>query len=70
MIVCVCQSVSDREIRAAIRNGAMSLEQLQLELGVAACCGKCADTVYDVLIQEQSSIQSEAAPIACCREAA
>src|SRR5260363_100233 len=51
MIICVCQSVSDREVRAAIRNGVTSLEQLQLELGVASGCGKCTNAVCEMLIQ-------------------
>jgi bacterioferritin-associated ferredoxin len=49
MIVCVCKAVSDRLIRSAIGAGVDTFEDLQLELGVAVCCGKCADTVRDVL---------------------
>jgi bacterioferritin-associated ferredoxin len=49
MIVCVCKSVSDRTIRAAIEAGAVTFDELQFELGVALCCGKCADSVHDEL---------------------
>jgi bacterioferritin-associated ferredoxin len=49
MIVCVCKSVSDRTIRAAIEAGAVSFDELQFELGVALCCGKCADSVHGEL---------------------
>jgi bacterioferritin-associated ferredoxin len=48
MIVCVCKSVSDRKIRASIAEGVDSFDELQFELGVASCCGKCADSVRDV----------------------
>lgn len=41
MIVCVCQAVSDREIRSAVKGGASSLRDLTRELGVGTCCGKC-----------------------------
>lgn len=51
MIVCVCKSVSDRTIRASITEGADSFDELQFELGVATCCGKCEESVRDVLAQ-------------------
>ena len=51
MIVCVCKSVSDRKIRASIAEGVDSFDELQFELGVASCCGKCADSVRDVMMQ-------------------
>jgi bacterioferritin-associated ferredoxin len=41
MIVCVCKAVSDRHIRAAVKDGATSLRDLTRELGVGTCCGKC-----------------------------
>lgn len=49
MIVCVCKSVSDRKIRAAIAEGADTFEELQFELGVATCCGKCEESVREVM---------------------
>ena len=49
MIVCVCRRVSDRQIRDAVRDGADSLEHLQIDLGVAMQCGRCADCATRVL---------------------
>ncbi len=52
MIVCVCKSVSDRKIRASIADGvATTFDELQFELGVAMCCGKCEESVRDVMAQ-------------------
>jgi bacterioferritin-associated ferredoxin len=51
MIVCVCKSVSDRKIRAAIAEGMSSFDELQFELGVASCCGKCEESVRDVMAE-------------------
>jgi bacterioferritin-associated ferredoxin len=51
MIVCVCKSVSDRTIRSAIAEGIDSFDELQFELGVASCCGKCEESVRDVMLQ-------------------
>ncbi|HEV3104656.1 MAG TPA: (2Fe-2S)-binding protein [Trinickia sp.] len=51
MIVCVCKSVSDRKIRASIADGVDTFDELQFELGVATCCGKCEETVREVMAQ-------------------
>jgi bacterioferritin-associated ferredoxin len=49
MIVCVCRRVSDRDIRRAASEGAVSLECLKVDLGVATQCGRCADCATLVL---------------------
>ncbi|MBP0594922.1 (2Fe-2S)-binding protein [Paraburkholderia sp. LEh10] len=51
MIVCVCKSVSDRKIRASIAEGIDTFDELQFELGVAMCCGKCEASVREVMAQ-------------------
>jgi bacterioferritin-associated ferredoxin len=49
MIVCVCNNISDREIRQAVDLGLSSMAELRRDLGVATCCGKCASCAKDVL---------------------
>ena len=49
MIVCLCRRVSDHDIRRAADEGAVSLACLQIELGVAMRCGRCADCARRVL---------------------
>lgn len=44
MYVCVCNAVTDGEIRGAIARGARSLADLKSMLAVATCCGRCADS--------------------------
>lgn len=51
MIVCVCNNISDREIRQAIDLGLSSMGELRRDLGVSTCCGKCASYARDVLEQ-------------------
>ena len=51
MYVCVCNAVTDREIRGAVRLGARSLGDLQDTLGVATCCGRCTDCARTVLAE-------------------
>lgn len=49
MIVCVCNNISDREIRQAVELGLSSVAELRRDLGVATCCGKCASYAKQVL---------------------
>ena len=41
MYVCLCQGITDQQIRSAVRSGASSLHELRRGLGVASQCGKC-----------------------------
>ena len=43
MFVCVCNAISDRQIKETVAAGATSLTDLQNALGVATCCGCCAE---------------------------
>ncbi|MDQ2987812.1 MAG: (2Fe-2S)-binding protein [Pseudomonadota bacterium] len=48
MIVCVCNNISDREIRQAVDLGLSSMDELRRDLGIATCCGKCAEYAEQV----------------------
>ena len=54
MIVCVCNRISDREITRQARAG-MSFDDIQLELGVATCCGRCEGCARDIVAQCSAS---------------
>jgi bacterioferritin-associated ferredoxin len=49
MIVCVCNNISDREIRQAVDLGISSMPELHRELGVGTCCRKCVSYAREVL---------------------
>ena len=55
MIVCVCRRITDHQIRQAAADGAVSLECLQFELGVATQCGRCADCASHVLCDARAA---------------
>ena len=61
MIVCVCNNISDREIRQAVQLGVRSMVQLRNELGVGTCCGKCQGCAKKVL-REGLQAQENATP--------
>ena len=56
MYVCICKSVTDRQIRRAAADGVDTLYQLRDSLGVAAGCGSCADMAEAILQEETASI--------------
>lgn len=61
MIVCVCRRVSDHQIRQAAADGVATFDELQMELGVATQCGRCADCACDVLARARCA-QAAAQP--------
>ncbi|MDZ7748828.1 MAG: (2Fe-2S)-binding protein [Halofilum sp. (in: g-proteobacteria)] len=54
MYVCVCNAVTDRHIRHAVRNGVLTFEQLRMELRVSTCCGRCEPFARQVLAEAVS----------------
>jgi bacterioferritin-associated ferredoxin len=55
MIVCLCNNVSDREIRQALDLGLSTMAELRRDLRVAADCGACVDCAKRVLSAHQGS---------------
>jgi bacterioferritin-associated ferredoxin len=51
MYVCVCNAVTDRQIRRAVHRGVLTFQQLQLELAISTCCGRCEPTARRVLAE-------------------
>ena len=54
MYVCICNSVTDRDIHEAAARGARTVKDLRRELGVASDCGKCASCAREVLRDARS----------------
>jgi bacterioferritin-associated ferredoxin len=48
MIVCLCQRISDRDIRHAAESGIRDFETLQDETAIARNCGCCHDCAREV----------------------
>ncbi len=51
MYVCVCNAVSDKAIKQAVKQGHESLEAIQRELAVGTCCGRCKTFAQEVIRQ-------------------
>ena len=55
MYVCICNAITDKQIRKAAKAGVTTLSALQAELGVATNCGNCGDSALQLLRQEAPS---------------
>ena len=42
MYICVCNAVTDSDIKRAVENGANSMQHLKSSLGVSTNCGSCS----------------------------
>lgn len=51
MIVCLCHAVRDRELDAAIAEGASTVEEVGRACGAGTGCGSCIPDVEDRLAQ-------------------
>lgn len=49
MYICVCNAVTEQQIRDAVHAGVSTLSELGLKLGVAAGCGTCQAFAAEVL---------------------
>jgi bacterioferritin-associated ferredoxin len=49
MFICICNAITERQVKSAVADGALTLSDLQGQLGVATCCGCCAETASEYL---------------------
>jgi len=53
MVLCICQSVTEQEVDAAIQAGAHSLDDLAARCGAGADCGCCREALAEKLDQQR-----------------
>ncbi|MFC3116584.1 bacterioferritin-associated ferredoxin [Cellvibrio fontiphilus] len=58
MYVCLCKGITDKQIKAAINEGADSLGRLRKALGVATQCGKCSAMTREILSESLETTPS------------
>lgn len=64
MYVCLCEGVTDGQIRDAIYEGCCSYRDVRQTLGVASQCGKCACLAKQVVRETLSDVQNSQAALA------
>ena len=58
MYVCICNSVKEKQIQAAIASGVDTMDGLKDTLDVATCCGRCEPMVNDYLEEHHAALES------------
>ena len=49
MYLCICKAVTDRQIRQAVEQGDRTMGDLGIRFGIGIECGKCVDSVRELL---------------------
>jgi bacterioferritin-associated ferredoxin len=70
MIVCHCHGVTDREIRACVKDGARTCADVGAHCGAGTGCGGCSSLVAEVVQGERRRLamlkhDNGASPLAC-----
>lgn len=63
MYVCLCQGVTDGQIREAIYEGCCNYRDVRRTLGVGTQCGKCAAQAKQITRDTLTEVQSNQSPI-------
>ncbi|HEX7031279.1 MAG TPA: bacterioferritin-associated ferredoxin [Gammaproteobacteria bacterium] len=59
MYVCICNAVTDKQIRKAAREGCSSLRELSCRTACSTTCGKCARMAREILDDELQRLDAE-----------
>ena len=63
MYICVCNAITDKQIREAADAGARDLWDLQARLGVASNCGSCKETASEILRESRQAAREFVEPV-------
>ena len=70
MYVCVCNGVTDHQIREAAANGCRSVAELTMRTGCGAACGTCLDMASDLLNEAREAQRVSPFPVPVLSHAA
>lgn len=55
MYVCICNGVTDHQIREAASNGVSTVAELTMRTGCGATCGSCLEMAGDLLAKARAT---------------
>jgi bacterioferritin-associated ferredoxin len=64
MYVCICNAVTERQVREAAAEGVRTLTDLTFRTGCAGTCGSCAEHAEAVLREARGTIALVNLPLA------
>lgn len=68
MIVCLCQGVSEKRVRAAIQAGARTRQQVTATCGAGDGCGGCHRTIKSMIVEHlrREAAAAQVGTSECC----
>lgn len=57
MYICICNAVTDRQVKDSANAGVRSLDELTQKLGVGAGCGRCRECATELLREACAGLQ-------------
>lgn len=63
MIVCLCEGLNERRLRAEIRGGARTLHDLKRSCGAGASCGSCVCDLKAMLREHRDDAARSPQPV-------
>lgn len=70
MYVCICNGITDHQIREAAAAGCATVAELTMRTGAGANCGSCLEMAMDVLQAAQPAPRESLFPILTLSHAA
>lgn len=55
MYVCICNGVTDRQIREAVEAGCGSVSELTMRTGLGSTCGSCVPLAEAIMVEVRAS---------------
>ena len=55
MYVCICNGITDHQIREVAEAGCRTVAELTMRTGAGACCGSCVDMAQSLLDEVQAA---------------
>ena len=59
MFICICNAISDREVKEAVEAGAVIWTDVHEHNGCEPNCGKCECDIVDFILRERETIKAE-----------
>jgi bacterioferritin-associated ferredoxin len=50
MYICLCNAITECQVRECAREGTRSVDELAVKLGVGAGCGRCRECAAEILM--------------------
>ena len=63
MYVCICNGITDRQIREVAEPGCRSVAELTMRTGAGAGCGSCLELAAQILEEAQPAAALPALPV-------